>query len=529
MSQTPNLPASIFNDVIGPVMRGPSSSHVAGAARIAEIVRRSLGGDVAKVAVDFDVNGSLAESHDGHGTDMGFAAGILGLDIADPAAPDAERLARERGVEIAFHVCDYGAEHPNNYRIAAEGRDGRSHTWEAVSVGGGMIEMRRYDGFEVSIAGGYHEVLVTLRPSGETAAEAARHIEALFPDRASSSLSSHADRALLSLQCEAAPPPATLRAIAALPAVRDVAYIRPILPTASRAACRVPFTDAAGLLAAAGPDAPQMWRLAARYESARGGESEEAVFERMRGLCRIMRRAVDDGLAGTRYRDRILGPQAHLIASAAAAGRLLPCEVLNDVIRYVTAIMEVKSAMGVVVAAPTAGSCGCLPGTVLAVADALGMPEERAVEGLLCAGLVGVFFAEAATFAAEVAGCQVECGAGSGMAAAAVAQMLGGTVRQCLDAAAMALQNVTGLACDPVANRVEVPCLGKNVMGASNALAAANMALAGFDAVVPLDQVISAIYDIGTKLPLELRCTFGGLGKTAASLEIRKKLEHRNM
>ena len=138
--------------------------------------------------------------------------------------------------------------------------------------------------------------------------------------------------------------------------------------------------------------------------------------------------------------------------------------------------------------------------------------------------LIGVFIAESATFAAEVAGCQVECGAGSGMAAAGVALMLGGTVAQCLDAASMALQNITGLACDPVANRVEVPCLGKNIMCGFNAVACANMALAGFDKVIPLDETIAAVYDVGLMLPLDLRCTLGGLGKTPASFAIRKRL-----
>ena len=144
---------------------------------------------------------------------------------------------------------------------------------------------------------------------------------------------------------------------------------------------------------------------------------------------------------------------------------------------------------------------------------------------MLAAGLIGVFFAERATFAAEVGGCQVECGAGSGMAAAGVCQMMGGNARECIDAASMALQGLTGLACDPVANRVEVPCLNKNVIGGMNALSCTNMVLAGFDKVIPLDETIDAMYDIGMKLPIELRCTFGGLGKSKTSLKIRKDLE----
>ena len=113
------LPSSIFNDVIGPVMRGPSSSHVAGASRIADIVRQSLNNNVKEVVVDFDVNGSLAESHDGHGTDMGFVSGILGMPVTDPNVANYKELARNAGINIEFRILDYGAEHPNNYMISA--------------------------------------------------------------------------------------------------------------------------------------------------------------------------------------------------------------------------------------------------------------------------------------------------------------------------------------------------------------------------------------------------------------------------
>jgi L-serine dehydratase len=144
---------------------------------------------------------------------------------------------------------------------------------------------------------------------------------------------------------------------------------------------------------------------------------------------------------------------------------------------------------------------------------------------MLAAGLIGVFVAERATFAAEVAGCQAECGAGSAMAAAALVTLARGTADQAVGAASMALQNILGLICDPVANRVEVPCLGRNVMAASNALACANMALAGYDPVVPLDEAIETMHNVGVCLPSELRCTaLGGLSVTDTSREIEKGL-----
>ena len=155
----------------------------------------------------------------------------------------------------------------------------------------------------------------------------------------------------------------------------------------------------------------------------------------------------------------------------------------------------------------------------------MGLSLEETTHAMLAAGLIGVFIAAHATFAAEVGGCQAECGAGSGMAAAALVTLAKGTLRQTINASSMALQNILGMICDPVANRVEVPCHGKNVMAASNALACANMALANFDAVIPLDEVIDTMDRVGKSLTTELRCTaLGGLSITSTSKAIESKL-----
>ena len=141
------LPCSIFNDVLGPVMRGPSSSHVAGAARIASMIRQSLDAPVKKAIVDFDVNGALAASHTGHGTDMGFASGLLNMELDAPDVAQYEAIAKERGLEIEYRILDYGAEHPGNYRAEVWDQNGNVVHWEAIAVGGGMVEMQKYEGF----------------------------------------------------------------------------------------------------------------------------------------------------------------------------------------------------------------------------------------------------------------------------------------------------------------------------------------------------------------------------------------------
>ncbi len=507
-------PASIFNDVIGPVMRGPSSSHVAAAHRIGSLVRQSLTGSPVRVIVDFDVRGSLAATHKGHGTDFGFAGGLLGIPLTDPHVADACGIAARAGVDIRFRILDYGAAHPSHYRIEAQDDRGTLRRWDAVSTGGGMMEMLRLDGFAVSITGDFYEVLAFV--SDESARGRVRSM--LGGEIVSE------DGPLLQVRLESPPDSGALEAVRCFPGAGDVIVLEPVLPTRSSLACRVPFTTARGLARYATENGRSLSGCALAYESARGGMPEEAMRGKMAELVGIMREGVRRGLQGTVHADRILGPQASGYVRSSRQGALAPLGALDTVIPYITALMEAKSAMEVIVAAPTVGACGCLPGTILGFADAAGLGEEAVIRGMLAAGAVGVLIAEGATFSAEIAGCQAECGAGSSMAAAGVAEMLGGGVETCLDAAAIAMQNITGLACDPVADRTEVPCLGKNIMGGSNALASANMAMAGYDKVIPLDETIGAMARAGALMPPQLRCTLGGLGDTPTAHNLCKQL-----
>lgn len=519
------LPCSIFNDVIGPVMRGPSSSHVAGAARIASLVRQSMNDEIVRAVVDFDVNGSLAASHDGHGSDMGFACGLMNMELSDPAVDQYERLARERGIDIEYRILDYGAVHPGNYRMEVADASGISRHWEAISVGGGMVRMQKLEEFEVDICGDFYELLIICDGRENRYKKCEADIKQILGEGEFTLKSQGKERCLINLKYARPLKTEDIDSVRTMEGVLEIIYLNPVLPTLSSANCEVPYSNEAELREYAKDHPMEAWKYGAYYESCRGNITMDEVFSQMENILSVMENAVDQGLSGTEYKDRILGAQSQRIEEAQEAGRLVPCDPLNMVIKSITAVMETKSSMGLIVAAPTCGSCGCLPGTVIGLGRALNLSREEMVKGLFAAGLVGVFFAEAATFSAEVGGCQVECGAGSGMAAAAVVQMMGGSITQCMDAASVALQNITGLACDPVGNRVEVPCLGKNIMGGSNAISSANMILAGYDKVIPLDETIKAIYEIGLSLPLTLRCTFGGLGKTKTAMEILKKAE----
>ncbi len=516
----PAIPPSIFNDVIGPVMRGPSSSHCAAALRIGRLARDLMGGSLEQVLVEFDAHGSLATTHTSQGSDMGLCGGLLGWEASDARLVDSPRALWEAGIEVEMQISDLGAAHPNTYRLTLRGPSG-AHTLTALSVGGGMIAVVEIDGFKVSMSGDGYETLFFLGSGGGELRQALSGSVEAEEVR----LLAGPGGTLVEVKSPAPLPEETVTELCARFGLQPPRILAPVLPVLTYKGTQVPFLTCQEMLDYNRGQHLELWELAVRYESARSRLAPEEVLRRMQEVVRILQASVQEGLKGTVYADRILGAQSGLFQAGMAEGRLLDGGMLNRMILYVSAMMEAKSAMGVIVAAPTAGSCGGLPGACLGVADALGLSVDEMAKAVLAAGMIGVFIAAHATFAAEVGGCQAECGAGSGMAAAALVTLAKGSAEQATDAASMALQNILGMICDPVAGRVEVPCLGKNVLAASNALACANMALAGYDPVIPLDEVIETMDRVGKALPPELRCTaLGGLSVTRASRQIEEKL-----
>jgi L-serine dehydratase len=507
-------PVSIFNDVIGPVMRGPSSSHCAAALRIGRLARDLMDGEIGEVLVEFDREGSLPTTHESQGSDMGLFGGLLGWDADDERLPNSAQALADAGIKLRVETVDVGDPHPNTYRLTLKNTR-ETHTLIAISTGGGMIEVIEIDGVRLRMDGGYHETLIwqsgcdfsRMQGDSANAETTLSSHEVIVHDLGKNQLiQAKSDRFIESVGSR-------------------VKRLHPVLPVPSRQNLRVPFTSCADMLKHDGAQNTPLWQLAIEYESARGSFTEREVIAKMTDIVRILRKSIASGIAGTSYEDRVLHHQSGRFAEMMEAGRLLDGGALNRIILYVTAIMEVKSSMGVIVAAPTAGACAALPGAVIAMAEQMGKDETEMAKAMLAAGLIGVFIATRWTFAAEVGGCQAEGGSAACMAAAALVTLAGGTRDQAIAAASMAFQSMLGLICDPIANRVEAPCLGKNVMAASNALSCANMALAGYDPLIPLDEVIDAAKAVSERMPREHRCTsLGGLAVTPTSLEIEKRL-----
>jgi L-serine dehydratase len=511
---------SIFNDVIGPVMRGPSSSHCAAALRIGRLARDLMGGPIQDVRVEFDRQGSLATTHESQGSDMGLFGGLLGWDAADERLPESAEAIQRSGVRVRIAIVDSHDPHPNTYRLTLHNAQ-EQHSLVGISTGGGMVEITAIDAFAVSIAGDYFETLLWVPENAHRiVARLAGLVQAdeIFVHQSAAGQ-------LVEVKAQQFLSDAAITTLGEVAPVRRIRRLSPVLPVLSRKGITLPFKTCREMLRHDADGNTPLWKLAVAYERSRSNLGEEAIIAKMVEIVRIVRRAVAEGIAGTHYGDRVLGWQSGVLKVRMDAGQLLGGSALNRIVLYVSALMEVKSSMGIIVAAPTAGACAALPGACIAMADEMNLSDEVAARALLAGGMIGTFIAGQWTFAAEVGGCQAECGAAASMAAAALVTLAEGTLGQAVAAASMALQNMLGLICDPVANRVEVPCLGKNVMAASNALVCANMAMAGYDPVVPLDEVIETAKRVGESMPCALRCTaLGGLSVTDTSREIGRRL-----
>ena len=282
------------------------------------------------------------------------------------------------------------------------------------------------------------------------------------------------------------------------------------------------FGSAAEMVALARRRRVSLGRLALAYEARLLGLTEADVVAEIGRRFDIMRASVDRGLAGRGLSLKLLKPAAGRIFRA-EAGRALPTGgVPTRAAARAMAALHVSNSGGIVCAAPTGGSAGVLPGVVVTLVEEGRLGGKRTALALLAAAAVGTIVARRATFAAEVAGCQVEIGAAGAMAAAAVVEAAGGSAAQAADAAAVALQNTMGSVCDLVQGLCEIPCHTRNAVAASSAFVCADLVLGGYRNPIPLDETIDASFASGRMLPAELRCTAkGGLAVTPSALALR--------
>ncbi|MEG0013254.1 MAG: L-serine ammonia-lyase, iron-sulfur-dependent, subunit alpha [Cellulosilyticaceae bacterium] len=284
------------------------------------------------------------------------------------------------------------------------------------------------------------------------------------------------------------------------------------------------FKNAVELLTLCTHEDKPIWQAMLEREMAISNKSKEEIWEAMEHAYEIMKHAIEKALNEDLVSiGGLIGGESKRIFSR--RNESVCGSLMSKVISYSMGVLEVNTSMGLIVAAPTAGSSGVIPGVFVALQEEKGFTNEEMIQALFNAGAVGYLITRNATVSGAEGGCQAEVGSASAMAASAVVELMGGTPQQCLYAASTAMANILGLVCDPVAGLVEAPCQSRNAMGASNALLSAEIALCGVPTLIPFDETIEAMYKIGKGMPHELRETaLGGVAATPTGCSMCAKI-----
>ena len=267
------------------------------------------------------------------------------------------------------------------------------------------------------------------------------------------------------------------------------------------------------------------WRVILDTDMEEREVTEEASLERMRFTWKAMLESVEKYQGDRRSVSGLVGGDGKRMREYAAEHEMLSGSYIQEVIATALSVGESNACMCKIVAAPTAGACGVLPAVLVPLYHTGAFAEEEILKALYVASGIGAVIAFRACIAGAAGGCQAEIGSASAMAAGALVALKGGNSDQIGNAVAMALKNLMGLVCDPVAGLVEVPCVKRNVVGAVNAITCADMAMAGVESKIPVDQVIDCMGDVGRRMPVEFRETaLGGLAVTPFGLSVKEKM-----
>jgi L-serine dehydratase len=507
---------SIFNDILGPVMRGPSSSHTAGSYRIARMAFSLIGERPQSATFSFDPTGSYAHVYHQQGADLSFAAGIMNWDIIDERFPQALTIASQQGLEINFevaHLKGYG--HPNTVKIELKSNKGEHLVMVARSIGGGMVEFVKFKEYPVLLRGKAYEILMEF--DNVQKAQVIQKIKEISQDDFHFQTVSQKSKTLLYWQQKKPLNAEKQKQLKNTSGVIGLWLSEPVFHIIKG---KPLFLSAQEMVAQAEERNLTLAQLSRKYETQLLGISEQEALARMIKIYEIMTSSIDKGLQEKNIKMQLLRPSAKSIMQKESKGQLAIGGLHTRAAARALAVMHVSNSMGVVCAAPTGGSAGVIPAVIASLVEEKNLSSGQAAMALFAAGGIGLIIAQRATFAAEVAGCQVEIGAAAAMAAAAAIEAAGGKPSQAANAAAISLQNTMGSICDPVQGMCEIPCHTRNAVAASNAFVCADLILGGYENPIPLDETIDAVLSVGKMLPSELRCTAkGGLATCPSVLK----------
>lgn len=519
--------SDIFNEVIGPVMIGPSSSHTAGPARIGKCISFLLD-DIVKADIFFSKHGSYVSTYEGQGADRGFAAGLMGWGQDDERINDA--LSYTKDIEINAIITENFSNHPNTSIIKAVSSSGDSVEVKSISTGGGNFTITEIDGLKLEISGEFFELLIYV---DNNYSSVVNDVLKVFADNQIEYAEKQASQAegvnILNISLYRNPNELIINKILDIDGVDKTRLIEPVLPVTPMNDTTMPFGNAKEMIEYYELDKDEisieidLYKAAIEYEKAISGWSEKEIVEYASYLFDVMTESVYGGFDADEKHFDYLKPKGKQILKAFDLGKMLSGGLINKAMIFSVAVMEGNASRKKVIAAPTAGSCGVIPGILAAMLEEKTADREELVKSLLAAGLIGAFISNDATFAAETGGCQAEIGSASAMAAGALIQVAGGDILTGLGAASVTIQNTLGLICDPVNGGVEIPCISRNASAVGNAVVSANLLIGGYDSFIPFHEAVETMRRVGLLIPKEHRCTCkGGLCLTKTAKELAK-------
>jgi len=510
---------SIF-DILGPIMIGPSSNHTAGAVRIGKIARMILGEEPTCIKLYF--YGSLAETYKGHMTDAAVVAGLLGMEVDDNRIKESLLIANNRNINIKIYTQLLSDKNPNTIELELKSKS-HSVKINAISIGGGEIVISNIDEFDINLSGNKDLIIVILK---EKQPEIILKIKDMLGKNFVSTETIQEDsRYLVFFYLENVVNNLMLESMVNIKEIELVRLIKSLYSYKIKNN-RPLFTTIEEMLLIGKNDKKSLPQVIIDYESKRSGLKEKEIRDGIKQIWKAMEEEIDQGLTKD---NRLIGglmsgKDAKILYKAVKEEKLISGRPLSLAVSRAIACGEVNASMGKIVAAPTAGAVGVIPAVILTTAEELGSKEKDIIDALLVAAGIGVVIAYTVPLSGAMGGCQSEVGVASAMAAAAIVQLAGGNSEQVVQAMALALKNLFGLVCDTVAGPVEVPCIKRNVIGVANAFAVADMALVGIKSIIPPDEVIVALRNIQTLMPMELRDTMlGGLGITKTAKRLKKE------
>lgn len=511
-------------EILGPIMVGPSSSHTAGALRIG-LVARSLG-PLPLASVEFTLFNSFAYTYRGHGTDRALVAGILGLAPDDMRVKHSFDLAKEAGLDFSFSRVPSRLDvHPNTATITMHGQDGTTMAVTGESLGGGRVRISSIDGVAVEMTGDYPTLFVSHKDRPGVLASLTGALGAASVNIATMRTfrKSRGGQAYTVFEVDDGVGQDLVSRLREAPLISLASMVT--IPGASRVAAGTTlnsdFDSGAQLLELCRERGCSIGELMRMREYELLGATDSNPLELAKNadpdsrMAKVLEAMRDETHAPLEHPEislgGLLGGQAQMVRDKSTQyGPALMGSALSMACAYAMAVLERSATMGVIVAAPTAGSAGVIPGSILAAAELLGASDEDICRALWNACAVGAVVARNASVSGAEGGCQAEVGTAAAMAASALCELMGATPETCLSAASTAIGNLLGLVCDPVRGLVEYPCQNRNAIGVSCAMSSAQLALSGVVDPLPFDEVVAAMKDVGNSLPTALRETAEG-------------------